>query len=76
MVEQESWVERSARFEIDRKHLCQLFVLYGDLNMADVYRLFLANFRYLPDLERRMRELVKEKKVEIIFGEVKKYRLV
>ncbi len=76
MIQNESWVEKSARFEIDRKHLQQLLVLYGDLNMADVYRLFLATFRYLPDLERRMRELVKDGKVEIVFGVVKKYRLV
>jgi len=58
---QQSWADKAERFARTRAQIRQILSKSDrPLNMAQIYNLFLTYFRHLPDLERRMRELVKD----------------
>lgn len=72
-----SWVEKAERFARTRAQIRQILAKSDrPLNMAQIYNLFLTYYRHLPDLERRMRELVKEGSVIKDGMSIPTYRLI
>lgn len=72
-----TWPERAEKFAHDRARIRQILAnSMLPLNMAEIYRRFKENFRYLPDIERRMRELIKSGDVKRNDGSISTYELV
>ena len=75
-MSQQSWVEKAERFARTRAQLRQILARSQvPLDMAAIYCRFKDYFRYLPDLERRMRELVRRGEVTKYNGSIPTYKL-
>lgn len=70
------WVSKSEQFERDKAKIRQILVRSDrPLDMAQIFHLFKTYFRYLPSIERRMRELVKSGEVIKYEGKVATFEL-
>ena len=76
MTLQSDWTAKSEKFALDRAKIRQVLSSHQQpMDMAEIYATLKVRFRYLPDIERRMRELVEQGAVEILDGSVRNYRL-
>ncbi len=76
-----TWPERAEGFAKIRAQIKQVLALAqktgeSPLDVAEIAREFKLRFRYLPTIERRLRELVDNGAVKRIGGAVPKYELI
>lgn len=72
-----SWPERAEKFAKIRAQIRQVLSNSDNpLDMAEIYRDFKEKFRFLPDIERRMRELVASGDVRKNGGSIPTYEMV
>lgn len=72
-----SWPERAEKFAKIRAHLRQILSASNKpLDVAQIATEFKLQYRYLPTLERRLRELVESKDVRKNGGAIPTYEMV
>ena len=72
-----NWTDRAEHFNRVRAHLRQILSSSNEpLDLAEIATLFKQKFRYLPSLERRLRELVESKDVVKHPGQVPRWEFV
>lgn len=72
-----SWPERAEKFAKIRAQLRQILTQSGKpLDVAQIAAEFKLQYRYLPTIERRLRELVESKDVRKNGGAVPTYEMV
>ena len=77
MTTELSWPERAPKFAKDRERIKEILIRHGrPLDMAQIYAWFKQSYRYLPQIERRMRELVKNGEVRKNGGAISTYEVV
>lgn len=72
----ENWVKRSEVFSRIRAQIKKVLAPFPrGLDYAEIAHNFKYRFSYLPNIERRLAELVKSGEVVRIPGKISKYRL-
>ncbi len=63
--QQQTWESKAEAFARTRENIIKILEeAKHSVHMAYIYTMFMYKFNYLPDLERRMRELVESGDVE------------
>lgn len=80
-MSQKTWPERAETFARIRNQIIQVLAVAkklhtSPLDVAEIAAEFKLRFRYLPSLERRLRELVESKTVRKIHGQIPVYELL
>ena len=76
-LKQISWVNRAEKFAHIRAHIRQILSsMDRPLDLAEIANEFKLRFRYLPSIERRLRELVASGDVRRNDGSIPTYEFV
>ena len=76
-MSQKTWVKRAEGFAKIRAQIRQVLATSDKpMDIAQITTQFKLRFRFLPSIERRLRELVESGAIKRIGGDVPKYELV